>query len=60
MYNELNEDMQHLGKNYNTLLVNHKNLMKTYEDVINEMDNDWKQEVEKIPKSEMKRHFEML
>ena len=45
--NELNEKMQHLGKNYNALLVKHRKLLKAHEDIINEMANDWKQQMGK-------------
>ena len=38
--NELNEEMQYLGKNHNALLVKNRKLMKAHEDVINETAND--------------------
>ena len=42
-HNKLNEEMQHLWKNYNVLFVKHVKLIDAYNEVINEMDNDWKQ-----------------
>ena len=58
-HNELNEEMQQLGKNYNVLLVKHRKFINAHNEVINEMTNDWKQKVEKIPKNETRQHFEM-
>ena len=39
-HDELNEEMQHLGKNYNVLLVKYRKLTNVCNEVINEMDNN--------------------
>ena len=39
-HGKLNEEMHHLGNNYNVLLVKHRKLMNSHNEVINEMAND--------------------